>query len=257
MRTPATAAGAEAGAGAARWRPRPSSKRRADRGRRPRTRCRPAERRPDGRRGAHGPVWPGRCRAGRSLRPALEVFMADPQPSRTARARKAGAGGAASSSAGKGRSTRSAAAQSAGRSPTRSQSASRARGSSTTSARGSANGRVGRSASIAATSSPNAPSARSNGGERSAASATLNIPFASASIRLPSPGAVANIGPVRVALPTGALYYGGLVALVVGGTLELPLAAGAAVAGAVLGRRWLRGAVPKVSVFDAQPGGPN
>ena len=55
-------------------------------------------------------------------------------------------------------------------------------------------------------------------------------------------------------LPTGALYYGGLAALVVGGTLELPVAAGAALAGAVLGRRWLRGPVPKVSIYDTKSG---
>jgi len=82
---------------------------------------------------------------------------------------------------------------------------------------------------------------------------TMHVPFASATVRLPGPGAVARLGPVQVTMPTGALYYGGLAALVVGGTLELPLAAGAALAGAVLGRRWLRGAIPKISVFDSRP----
>ncbi|GAC1607754.1 MAG: hypothetical protein NVS3B26_02110 [Mycobacteriales bacterium] len=88
---------------------------------------------------------------------------------------------------------------------------------------------------------------------KSAAGLSVKVPFASASVRLPGPGAVASVGPVRVTLPTGALYYGGLVALVVGGTLELPVAAGAALAGAVLGRRWLRGSRPKISLFDSQP----
>ena len=88
---------------------------------------------------------------------------------------------------------------------------------------------------------------------KSVAGLTVKIPFASASVRLPGPGAVASVGPVRVTLPTGALYYGGLVALVVGGTLELPVAAGAALAGAVLGRRWLRGTRPSISVFDSEP----
>lgn len=82
---------------------------------------------------------------------------------------------------------------------------------------------------------------------------SISVPFVSASLRLPGPGAVATVGPVRLTLPTGALYYGGLAALVVGGTLELPVAAGAALAGAVLGRRWLRRPVPEINVFDAQP----
>jgi hypothetical protein len=41
---------------------------------------------------------------------------------------------------------------------------------------------------------------------------------------------------------------------VIGGSLELPVAAGAALAGAVFGRRWLRRPVPQVSVYDATPG---
>ncbi len=80
---------------------------------------------------------------------------------------------------------------------------------------------------------------------------SVKVPLASASLRLPGPGAVVQLGPVQVTLPTGALYYGGLVALVVGGTLELPVAAGAAVAGAVLGRRWLRSTTPTVTAFDS------
>lgn len=67
------------------------------------------------------------------------------------------------------------------------------------------------------------------------------------------------MGPVQVTVPTGALYYGGLAALVVAGGLELPFAVGAALAGAVLGRRWLRGGAPKINAFDAQStaGSPN
>lgn len=91
------------------------------------------------------------------------------------------------------------------------------------------------------------------GGRDSLAGISVTVPFVSASLRLPGPGAVATVGPVRVTLPTGALYYGGLAALVVGGTLELPVAAGAALAGAVVGRRWLRRSVPGIDIFDAQP----
>lgn len=87
------------------------------------------------------------------------------------------------------------------------------------------------------------------------AGVTLKLPLVSGSVRLPGPGAVASVGPVRVTLPTGTLYYGGLAALVVGGGLELPVAAGAALAGAMFGRRWLRGPVPEVSVYDTKPGG--
>lgn len=82
---------------------------------------------------------------------------------------------------------------------------------------------------------------------------TVKLPFASATLRLPGPGAVATVGPVRVTLPPGALYYGGLTALVMGGTMELPLAAGAVVTGVVLGRRWLQCTVPEISIFDSAP----
>ena len=99
---------------------------------------------------------------------------------------------------------------------------------------------VGGSAPAAATAEP-------------VAGMTVKLPFLSGSLQLPGPGAVASVGPVRVTLPTGALYYGGLAALVVGGSLELPVAAGAALAGAVFARRWLRRPVPHVSVFDATP----
>ncbi len=91
----------------------------------------------------------------------------------------------------------------------------------------------------------------------SVAGVTVKVPFASAALHLPGPGAVASLGPVRVTLPTGALYYGGLAALVVGGALELPVAASAAIVGAVIGRRWLRHPAPQISVFDAErDGGP-
>lgn len=93
-----------------------------------------------------------------------------------------------------------------------------------------------------------------NGARDPVAGFTLKVPFASASLKLPGPGAVATVGPVTVKLPTGALYYGGLAALVATGALEFPVAAGAAVAGAVLARRWLRAPMPEVSVFDTKPG---
>jgi hypothetical protein len=83
---------------------------------------------------------------------------------------------------------------------------------------------------------------------------TARIPFASASLRLPGPGAVATLGPVRVTLPAGALYYGGLATLVVGGALDLPVAAGAALAGVLFGRRRFGRAVPVISVVGATPG---
>jgi hypothetical protein len=84
---------------------------------------------------------------------------------------------------------------------------------------------------------------------------TATLPFMSASLRLPGPGAVAAVGPVRVTLPTGALYYGGLAMLVASGALEVPAAVGAAVSGAVVGRRWLGSRRPGISVFDSAPGG--
>jgi hypothetical protein len=61
------------------------------------------------------------------------------------------------------------------------------------------------------------------------------------------------MGPVRVKLPTGALYYGGLVALAAGGAVELPLAAGLAVAGLVVRRRWPFRSWPTVTVYDSEP----
>lgn len=91
--------------------------------------------------------------------------------------------------------------------------------------------------------------------EHPVADVSIRLPFASAELRLPGPGAVASIGPVKVTLPTGALYYGGLAALVLGGALELPVAAGAAIAGAVIGRRWLRRPVPEISVEESHPDG--
>jgi hypothetical protein len=84
---------------------------------------------------------------------------------------------------------------------------------------------------------------------------TAAVPFVSVSLRLPGPGAVAAVGPVRVTLPTGALYYGGLALLVAGGALEAPAAVGAVVGGAVVGRRWLGSRRPEISVFDSVPGG--
>jgi hypothetical protein len=50
------------------------------------------------------------------------------------------------------------------------------------------------------------------------------MPFISASLTLPHPGANIRVGPVNMTLPTGYLYYGGLGALAIAGTLEWPLA---------------------------------
>lgn len=86
------------------------------------------------------------------------------------------------------------------------------------------------------------------------AGVSIRVPFVSASVRLPAPGATAGVGPVTLTLPTGALYYGGLAVLAVAGAVELPVAVAAGVAGAVLGRRWLRGVVPTLSVVDAHTG---
>jgi hypothetical protein len=83
--------------------------------------------------------------------------------------------------------------------------------------------------------------------------ATLRAPLISASLRLPGPGAVARIGPVRFSLPSGALYYAGVAALVVGGAVELPVAAGIALAGALLGRDRLGALRPSLSMFDSEP----
>jgi len=92
------------------------------------------------------------------------------------------------------------------------------------------------------------------GPQRAPASVTVHLPFFNASVGLPGPGAVAKVGPVQVTLPTGFLYFGGLALLAAAGTVELPVVVGVGVAGAVLGRRWLRRPAPQLSAFDAQPG---
>lgn len=56
------------------------------------------------------------------------------------------------------------------------------------------------------------------------ATAAIELPFFSASLTLPHPGANIRVGPVNMTLPTGYLYYGGLGALAIAGTLEWPLA---------------------------------
>ena len=86
------------------------------------------------------------------------------------------------------------------------------------------------------------------------AGVSVRIPFVSASVRLPAPGATAAVGPVTVTLPTGGMYYGGLAVLVVAGAVELPFALAAGAAGALLGRRWLRGLVPSVRIVDTRAG---
>jgi hypothetical protein len=91
--------------------------------------------------------------------------------------------------------------------------------------------------------------------QKTADAATASkLPLIAASLRLPAPGASINVGPVRATLPSGALYYGGLAAMLIAGTVELPVAAGAMVVGALWGRRWLVGLRPQLSVYDAAPG---
>jgi hypothetical protein len=84
------------------------------------------------------------------------------------------------------------------------------------------------------------------GAREPAAAFSAKLPFASASLRLPGPGAVGTVGPVRVTLPTGALYYGGLGALVIAGALDPVVGVGAALAGVAFGRRLLRDPAPEV-----------
>jgi hypothetical protein len=64
---------------------------------------------------------------------------------------------------------------------------------------------------------------------------------------------VARVGPVRFNLPPGALYYAGVAALVAGGAVELPVAAGIALVGTLLGRGRLGGLRPSFSLFDSDP----
>jgi hypothetical protein len=96
------------------------------------------------------------------------------------------------------------------------------------------------------------PAAPTSGAREPAAAFSAKIPFASASLRLPGPGAVGTIGPVRVTLPTGALYYGGLGALAITGALDPMVAVGAALAGVAFGRRLFGGPVPEVGPAGEQ-----
>ncbi|PXX54861.1 hypothetical protein DFR70_1222 [Nocardia tenerifensis] len=61
-------------------------------------------------------------------------------------------------------------------------------------------------------------------------------PFLSASLGLPGPGADVHVGPVNLTLPTGYLYYGGLGALAVAGTLEWPVAVALGAGGLLVDR---------------------
>jgi hypothetical protein len=97
-------------------------------------------------------------------------------------------------------------------------------------------------------------SARADAGGEDRLGAEFHLPLVSASLRLPRPGAVARVGPVRVKLPPGALYYGGLAMLAVGGAVELPVAAGLAAVGVVLSRGRVGRIRPSVSVCDTEPG---
>ncbi|TSE01497.1 hypothetical protein FOS14_02825 [Skermania sp. ID1734] len=72
-------------------------------------------------------------------------------------------------------------------------------------------------------------------------SATIQVPFVSASITVPGPGAAVKVGPVAMTLPTGYLYYGGLGALALAGTIEWPVAATLAAGGFVVDRFRHRG----------------
>ncbi len=94
------------------------------------------------------------------------------------------------------------------------------------------------------------PAQATTGAGEPAVAFSARIPFASASLRLPGPGAVGTLGPVRVTLPTRGLYYGGLGALAITGALDPMVAAGAALAGVAFGRRLLRGSIPEAGRSD-------
>ncbi|MDG3010400.1 hypothetical protein G4X40_09590 [Rhodococcus sp. D2-41] len=71
--------------------------------------------------------------------------------------------------------------------------------------------------------------------------AAIELPFLSASVTLPKPGANVRVGPVSMTLPTGYLYYGGLATLAVVGTLEWPIAIALGTGGLVVERVRSRG----------------
>lgn len=66
--------------------------------------------------------------------------------------------------------------------------------------------------------------------------AALELPFVSASVTLPRPGAAVRVGPVSMTVPTGYLYYGGLGILTVAGAIEWPIAVTFAAGGLLVER---------------------
>lgn len=66
--------------------------------------------------------------------------------------------------------------------------------------------------------------------------ATINLPYLSAEIAIPGPGIRVKAGPVNVAIPTRYLYYGGLGALTIAGTVDWPIAGALAATGLIISR---------------------
>lgn len=78
---------------------------------------------------------------------------------------------------------------------------------------------------------PDAPSPAQSAADETKPLVAINLPFVSASLTIPGPGAKASVGPVSVTLPTGVLYYGGVGALAVAGAIEWPIALGLGASG--------------------------
>jgi hypothetical protein len=84
--------------------------------------------------------------------------------------------------------------------------------------------------------------------EPSTSTASIKAPFVSASLTVPGPGAAVKVGPVSMTLPTGYLYYTGLGALAVAGTIEWPVAAALGAGGFLVGQ--LRARTPRSTTAD-------
>ncbi|MEU7764778.1 hypothetical protein AB0B25_06610 [Nocardia sp. NPDC049190] len=84
--------------------------------------------------------------------------------------------------------------------------------------------------------------------EPSTPTSSIKLPFASASLTVPGPGAVVEVGPVSVTLPTNYLYYTGLGALAIAGTIEWPVAAALGAGGFLVSR--VRSRTPKSTPTD-------
>ncbi|MBY8862266.1 hypothetical protein K7711_37745 [Nocardia sp. CA2R105] len=69
-----------------------------------------------------------------------------------------------------------------------------------------------------------------------APAATLNLPYLSAEVAIPGPGIKITAGPVNLAIPTRYLYYGGLGALTIAGTVEWPITGALAATGLIINR---------------------